>query len=38
MADCPTSVSHAVRFLIENPFVTGTCLKVDGGRTIFAGE
>jgi pteridine reductase len=38
MADCPQSVSHAVRFLIDNPFVTGECLTVDGGRTIFAGE
>jgi hypothetical protein len=27
-----------VQFLIDNPFVTGTCLPVDGGRTIYAGE
>ena len=27
-------VAHAVLFLIENEFVTGVCLPVDGGRTI----
>lgn len=32
----PDYVAHAVLFLIENPFVTGVCLPVDGGRTIFA--
>lgn len=37
-ANCPDSVAHAVRFLIDNPFVTGVCLPVDGGRTIFAAE
>ena len=37
-ADCPETVAHAVQFLIENPFVTGICLPVDGGRSIFAGE
>ncbi len=37
-ADCPENVSRTVRFFIENPFVTGTCLPVDGGRTIFAGS
>jgi pteridine reductase len=37
-ANCPESISQAVRFLIENRFVTGTCLAVDGGRSIFAGE
>lgn len=31
-------VAHAVQFLIENDFVTGVCLPVDGGRTIFAGD
>ncbi|MCO6457369.1 MAG: SDR family oxidoreductase [Pirellulaceae bacterium] len=36
-ADCPDSVSQAVRFFIDNPFVTGVCLPVDGGRSIFAG-
>ena len=37
-ANCPESISHAVRFLIENDFVTGVCLPVDGGRTIYAPE
>lgn len=32
----PGHVAHAVRFLCENDFVTGICLPVDGGRTIFA--
>ena len=36
-ADCPESVVSAVRFLIENDFVTGVCLPVDGGRTVYAG-
>lgn len=30
-------VAHAVSFLVTNPFVTGVCLPVDGGRTIYAG-
>jgi pteridine reductase len=30
----PEHVAHAVIFLIENDFVTGVCLPVDGGRTI----
>lgn len=34
----PAHVAHAVLFLIENDFVTGVCLPVDGGRTIFAGD
>jgi pteridine reductase len=38
IANCPDSVAQTVRFLVENPFVTGTCLPVDGGRTIFAGN
>ena len=29
-------IAHAVQFLCENDFVTGVCLSVDGGRTIFA--
>jgi pteridine reductase len=29
-------VAGAVQFLIENDFVTGVCLPVDGGRTVFA--
>lgn len=37
-ADCPQSVSLAVKFFIDNPFVTGTCLPVDGGRSIYATE
>lgn len=32
----PSHVVQAVWFLIENDFVTGTCLTVDGGRSIFA--
>lgn len=38
MADCPQSVAAAVRFFAESPFVTGACLAVDGGRSIFARE
>jgi pteridine reductase len=34
----PETIATAVKFLIDNPFVTGTCLPVDGGRTIFAQE
>jgi pteridine reductase len=37
-ADNPESIAQAVQFLIDNPFVTGVCLPVDGGRTIYAGE
>lgn len=33
-ADDPASVVHAVRFLLENPFVTGECLTLDGGRRL----
>jgi pteridine reductase len=33
----PEDVAHAVLFLVENPFVTGVCLPVDGGRTIAGG-
>jgi pteridine reductase len=32
----PEDVAQAVLFLIENDFVTGVCLPVDGGRTIYA--
>jgi pteridine reductase len=35
-ANCPDSVSRAVLFFLENDFITGVCLPVDGGRTIFA--
>ena len=37
-ADCPESVCQAVRFFLENEFVTGVCLPVDGGRSIFASD
>ena len=30
----PVQVAQAVWALVENEFVTGTCLPVDGGRTI----
>ena len=33
----PEHVGHAVLFLVENDFVTGICLPVDGGRTIEPG-
>ena len=32
----PEHVAQAVLFFIDNDFVTGVCLPVDGGRTIFA--
>lgn len=32
----PENVAEAVLFFVENDFVTGTCLPVDGGRTIYA--
>ncbi len=31
----PENIAQAVLFLIENDFVTGACLPVDGGRTIY---
>ena len=33
-ADCPDTVTHTVRFLIENRFLTGACIPLDGGRGI----
>ena len=30
----PEHVAHAVLFLVENDFVNGVCLPVDGGRSI----
>lgn len=36
--DRPDSIVRAVRYLISDEFVTGVCLPVDGGRTIYAGE
>jgi pteridine reductase len=32
----PENVAQAVLFLIDNDFVTGICLPVDGGRTIYS--
>jgi pteridine reductase len=32
----PEHVADAVLFLAENDFVTGVCLPVDGGRTVYA--
>lgn len=32
----PDNVAQAVLFFIDNDFVTGTCLPVDGGRSIYA--
>jgi len=34
----PEHVAHAVQFLIENDFVTGAAIPVDGGRTIYADD
>jgi len=34
----PENVAQAVVFLVEDDFVTGVCLPVDGGRTIAAGR
>jgi pteridine reductase len=33
----PENVAQAVVFLVENDYVTGVCLPVDGGRTIAGG-
>jgi pteridine reductase len=35
-AGTPENVASAVVALVENDFITGVCLPVDGGRTIFA--
>ena len=32
----PEDVARAVLYFVDNDFVTGVCLPVDGGRTIFA--
>ena len=32
----PENIAHAVQFLVENDFVTGACVPVDGGRSIYA--
>ncbi|WP_164102555.1 SDR family NAD(P)-dependent oxidoreductase [Candidatus Laterigemmans baculatus] len=34
----PEHIAHAVQFLVENDFVTGVSLPVDGGRTIYAND
>jgi pteridine reductase len=34
----PENVAQAVLFFVDNDFVTGVCLPVDGGRTIFAAD
>jgi pteridine reductase len=34
----PKNIAQAVLFFIDNEFVTGVCLPVDGGRTIYAPE
>lgn len=34
----PHHVSHAIVFLLENDFVTGVCVPVDGGRTIYSAD
>jgi pteridine reductase len=33
----PEAVAHTVVYLIENDYVTGVCIPVDGGRTIAGG-
>ncbi len=32
----PENIAQAVLFLVGNDFVTGDCLRVDGGRTVYA--
>ena len=32
----PENVAQAVLALIDNDFITGACLPVDGGRTVYA--
>jgi pteridine reductase len=32
----PENIAQTVLFLIDNDFVTGACMPVDGGRTIYA--
>jgi pteridine reductase len=34
----PDNVAQTVLFFVDNDFVTGACLPVDGGRTIYAEE
>lgn len=32
----PENIAQAVLYLVDNDFVTGDCLRVDGGRTVYA--
>lgn len=32
----PENVAQAVLYLLDNDFVTGDCLRVDGGRSVYA--
>jgi pteridine reductase len=32
----PQNIAQAVLALVDNDFVTGACLRVDGGRTVYA--
>ncbi len=32
----PLNVAHAVVFLLENDYISGVCLPVDGGRSIYS--
>ena len=34
----PENIAQAVLFFIDNDFVTGVCLPVDGGRTVYSPE
>lgn len=34
----PENIAQAVLFFLDNDFVTGVCLPVDGGRSIFAAD
>ncbi|MCA9192626.1 MAG: SDR family oxidoreductase [Planctomycetales bacterium] len=33
----PEDISRGVLFLVYSPFITGICLPIDGGRSIYAG-
>jgi pteridine reductase len=34
----PANIAQAVLSLVDNDFITGVCLPVDGGRTVYAPE
>ena len=34
----PENIAQAVIHFIDNDFLTGVCLPVDGGRTIYAND